>query len=118
MGGWFIRFIKIIKTKWRIQWILHIIDVYSRYIWFYTLKNKTAEVSLHVIDVIEIVKKKYLNNIIYFTTDTGGPLTKYLNDNQIKHYIANSQDNTKNRTRNVERYNRTFLKLYKKNICF
>ncbi len=54
------------------KFIMNVIDVYSRYVWSFPLKNKEASsVGVELRKVIEEIKKKYPINTLTLTTDQG-----------------------------------------------
>ena len=98
-----------------IHFILNCVDIYSRYVWSFPLKNKTATSTHDAIEkVILAIKKVYPNNTLSITTDEGkefegknkGLIEKY----NILRFYADPQSIT-NHTHMaiVERYNRTLL---------
>ena len=98
------------------KWILNMIDLRSRYVWAAPVKSKTAEeIAPFVEKVIKSVSRRYPKNIITLTTDDGGefkgPLKVFLDRNDIDHYIANPNNNTKRRTAHVESWNRNLLRM-------
>lgn len=101
------------------NYMLNILDVYSRYVKSYPLKTKSdKEVYPHIKEYIKEFKKLYPNNKISVTLDKGsefmGQVKKYFNDNKIDIYIATPNENTKMRNMLVERYHRTFWEKLRK----
>lgn len=95
------------------KWILGIIDGYSRYAWTFPTKRKTPdEVLPGIKKVLQEVSKKAENTTL--TIDDGGEFKgvvgRYLNDLDVQSYIANPNNNTKNRNALIERFNRTLIK--------
>lgn len=100
-------------------YLLVVVDVHSRFIWLSGLKKKSPNEILPVLKKVrEQVKLIRKDESFTLTTDDGsefkGVITKWVNTEKIKHYIANPKDNTKNRTYIVERVNRTILDKLKK----
>ena len=102
------------------HYIFNAIDIFSRFLWAYPIKNKKATSTLEPIKkVIEQIKSKYPNNIITITCDNGsefkGAFKKYLDEQDIKIYY-NDPDSVKSKTTMaiVERSNRTLWNYIKK----
>jgi hypothetical protein len=107
------------KENNNMQYLLNIIDVYSRYVRSYPLKNKDiVSVYPHVVEYIKEFKNIYPKNEITMTHDDGGEfkgkVKEFFKNENIKTYIANPNNNTKNRTYIVERWHRTFWNKLKK----
>lgn len=101
------------------HWILTAIDLYSRFAWAFPIKTKHASETLEPLQKVFKEVGKLKGSVLTLTTDDGGefkgPVAKWLEDNNIPHYIANPNDNTKRRTANVEAFNRTLIRLISKN---
>jgi len=100
-------------------YLLNILDVYSRYVKSYPLKSKSPdEIYPYIKKYIEDFRKLYPKNEISVTVDKGneflGKVKKYLNEQEIKIYIATPVNNTKNRNYLVERYHKTFWEKLRK----
>ena len=102
------------------HYIFNAIDIFSRFLWAYPIKNKKATSTLEPIKkVIEQIKSKYPNNIITITCDNGsefkGAFKKYLDEQDIKIYY-NDPDSVKSKTTMaiVEQSNRTLWNYIKK----
>lgn len=111
------------KANDGMAWILTVIDVYTGEAFARALPDKKAEtVGPHLEEIlgwfIEIRDNKVRSRVkvkrVTLTTDDGGEfkgkLTKFLKENNVDHYIANPNDNTKTRTALVENFNRIILK--------
>ena len=101
------------------QYMLNILDVYSRYVKSYPIKTKSdKEVFIHVEQYVKEFRKIYPKNKISVTIDNGsefkGKVKKFFNDEGIKIYIATPNENTKMRNMLVERYHRTFWEKLRK----
>lgn len=101
------------------KYLLNIIDIWSRFVWSYTLKTKTPkEIAPKFIDVIEKIKQMYPDATISATTDAGGEFMGEVQDvfdtYDIDHYVANPSENTKRRTSHIESFNKTLLNLLKR----
>lgn len=94
------------------KYVLVIVDIFSRYMWAYKLKNKKpASVLPHLEETIDEFKKYYPKAKISMTLDDGGefkgPVKTYMNDKNFSLFYANPKDGTKSRTQIVERGIRT-----------
>jgi hypothetical protein len=103
------------------QYMLNIIDIYSRKAWSFAIKQKTPiEILPHIKLVIKEITKQYPHNIISMTHDGGsefkGVIKQYFNDKHIYIVLANPEDNTKMRTMVVERFNRTMWQKLSKEL--
>ena len=113
----FTRFPKKINRNY--IYLLNILDVYSRYVKSYPLKNKKSDSVLpHIREYIKEFRKIYPKNEISITLDAGteflGGVKKYLDKKEIKIYIATPGMNTKNRNYLVERFHKTFWEKLRK----
>jgi ribosomal protein L21E len=107
------------KTNQGYNYILNILDVYSRYVKAYVIKNKEPEHILpHVKEYVIEFRKLYPKNTISVTMDYGnefrGVLKEYFKKENIEIYIASKSTNTKNRNYLVERFHRTFWEKLRK----
>lgn len=111
---------KISRQNKGYKFILNCIDIYSRYVWSYPLKNKTASGIAEKLEIVfnEIIKK-YPKNTLTLTSDQGTEfegavktLSKKLN---IERYY-NDPSSVKQHTITavVERYHRTLLNKIRK----
>lgn len=101
------------------NYILNIMDVYSRYIKSYALKKKKPdEIFPHIKSYIKEFRVLYPDNNISVTVDDGkeflGKVKSYFYQENIKIYIATPNDNSKLRNMIVERYHRTFWEKLRK----
>jgi hypothetical protein len=91
------------------NYILTVIDIYSRYVWAYPLKTKSPNEIIPYINEVNnnliVVGQKWIT----FTSDQGsefmGPVKKFMVNNNIPTYIAIGQD--KLRAAHIESFNRT-----------
>ncbi len=91
-----------------VNFILHVIDLYSKYVWSFALKNKTpGPISEHLRSVLEQVRQKHPTSVISLSTDDGtefkGAVAKLLKEHEIHHQVSTSKNNQSP----VERFNRT-----------
>ena len=91
-----------------VNFILHVIDLYSKYVWSFALKNKTpGPISEHLRSVLEQVRQKHPTSVISLSTDDGtefkGAVAKLLKEYEIHHQVSTSKNNQSP----VERFNRT-----------
>lgn len=88
-----------------IKYLLNLVDVYSRFVWVFALKNKKSS---SVLECLKSVHKKF--PFITFTSDYGsefrGDVKKWLEEENIKQYLIHP-DEGGNNTAIVERFNRT-----------
>lgn len=101
------------------QYLLNILDVYSRYVKSFPIKHKSDKDTFpHIKNHIDNFKKEYPDNIISVTLDAGnefkGLVKKYFDENDIKIFISTPNDNTKLWNMLVERYHRTFWEKLRK----
>lgn len=101
------------------NYLLNILDIYSRYVYSYPIKKKSpTEILPHIKEFYNEFRKLYPHNAMSMTCDDGkefkGSVKQFLEEKNIKIFIANPKDNTKMRTMLVERYHRTFWDLLKK----
>ena len=103
------------------HYLFNAIDIFSRYLWSYPIKNKQATSTVEPMKkIIEQIKEKYPQNMITITCDKGsefaGAFKKYLDSQNIRIFL-NDPDSVKSKTvmSVVERVNRTiwgFIKKY------
>lgn len=103
------------------HYIFNAIDIFSRYLWAYPIKNKKATSTLECLkNVIKEIKSKYPDNVIAITCDNGseflGAFKKYLDSEKIFIFYNDPYSITaKTHMGIVERVNRTmwgFIKKY------
>lgn len=90
------------------NFVLHIIDLYSRYLWSFPLKQKTAgPIAKHLRSVLDEVRRNYPTVILSLSTDEGtefqGAVTDVLKSFDVKHVASTAKNNQSP----VERLNRT-----------
>ena len=115
---------KFAKSNKGYKFILVIMDLKSRFAWMFGLKNKMpTQILPHLESVVSYMEqqREELSRLnlrpitfpIVLITDSGseykGAVAKYLKNKGIRHVVGNPADNTKRRTANVERLNRTIL---------
>lgn len=105
------------------NYILNIMDVHSRYVKSYPLKNKKPDdIIPHIKSYIKEFRGLYPENNISITVDDGkeflGKVKSYLFQENIKIYIATAKSNTKLRNMIVERYHRTFWEKLRKILTY
>lgn len=102
---------KFFHSNGGMRYILTAIDMYSRYAWAFPIKSKEPkEILPHLKSIhAELLKNKH--NFITFTSDAGnefkGVVKKWLDDNNIKQYLAYDQNDpdVKNRAAIIEGFN-------------
>ena len=91
------------------NWLLNVIDVYSRYAWSFPIKRKSPNQVLDAFKKINVIPKN-------INMDDGnefkGVFKKYLLENNVKLFISEKDDVYKNSI--VERFNLTLRNLLKK----
>lgn len=95
------------------NWLLNVVDVYSRYAWSIPIKRKSANnVSKGLLEIVKDAGR-YPTNINH---DDGGEfkgdVKRMLKDNDVKIWVSHSDDINKNAI--VERFNRTLRGLLKR----
>ena len=86
------------------QYIINIIDLYSRYAWSIPIKNKTGKSIVEAFDSLsETPKKLWVDNGSEFYNKI---FKKWLNDNNIEMYSTFNEG----KAVVIERFNRTFKK--------
>jgi len=102
-----------------VHFILVVIDVYSRYVWAFGIKNKTPnQIEPHIRQIFELLKKNGFTKL-YITLDNGGEF-KGIVDKLFDEYKCNVQrndpdaSNAKRQTSVVERINQTIWNYMKK----
>lgn len=102
------------------KYIFCVIDIFSRYVWTYPLKNKTLnEIAPHLNNIFTEIKSKYKDNIITLTSDNGsefkGAVSQFAKDNNIKQYFNNPHSVTaKTHMAIIKRFNRTLWQKIRK----
>lgn len=102
------------------HFILNCIDIYSRYVWSFPLKNKTSTSTHGAIEkILQVIKKQYPDNTIAITTDEGNEFEGINKDLIEKYNILRFYADSKSITNHthmaiVERYNRTLLNKIRK----
>jgi len=103
------------------HYIFNAIDIFSRYLWAYPIKNKKSTSTLECLKIIiKEIKSKYPKNFLTLTCDNGseflGVFKKYLHSENIKIFYNDPNSVTaKTHMAIVERVNRTmwgFIKKY------
>lgn len=106
------------------KFIMNVIDVYSRYVWSFPLKNKEAgSVAVALKKVLEEIKKKFPDNTLTLTTDQGkeyeGAVNKLCKEYEVARYFNDPNAVTAHTiTAVVERYHRTLLNKMRKFMTF
>lgn len=90
------------------MFVLHVIDLYSRFLWSFPLRRKTPEsIAEHLRSVLETVREKFPKAVISLSTDSGsefkGDVSSLLTEFDVQHITSLSKNNQSP----VERLNRT-----------
>lgn len=105
-----------------VKYLLTVIDIHTRRAWAWPLKSKKPEaIAIHIKEVLDEVFKKReqtMSRPISFTSDEGGEflgdVERVLAKNNVKHWTANPELNTKRRTAHIESFNKTLLNKLRK----
>lgn len=107
------------------NWILTMIDLYSRRAWAFSVHRKSPkDIAPFIREVYdELMSLKHVDSHnITFTADDGnewkGEVKAYFNKHEIPVYVANPNNNTKHRTSTVERFNRSLLNYLTKVMAY
>ncbi|MFA5151319.1 MAG: hypothetical protein WC554_02040 [Clostridia bacterium] len=101
------------------KFILNCIDVYSRFVFSFKLKDKKpSTIEPYLKKVFNTVKKNYPENKIFLYSDKGnefqGPIKKLCEDFNIKRYYNDPENHDKRTIAVVERFNQTILLKFRK----
>jgi hypothetical protein len=103
------------KQNGGIKYLLNVIDIYSRYAWFYPIKSKKpSEIAPHIEQVFKsIPKDNYKALCVDLGNEFKGQVNTILEQNNVKRFYSNPKDG-KNKMAMIERFNYTVWKKLKK----